>query len=575
MNPAVSARVDASPDSASVPGQLIAASRAIEGGFLEAGQVLVETGDGLGLLIASLDMFSGEDFAQTVASTTGDLKSAAANLMALPAQHVARGQGIGRLATAGKSLGVAIDDVRRELSFLRNIGISVKIVAAGIPASTLHMVDFAREICECIERGAARLERFDADLRALQDVFNEALRQEASLAGQCDALLDTVPQGLNANATDILAHNQRIALAATEVGTLARAIRKKVGAALGGLQIGDSTRQRIEHVGEALDLAAAETHLTVEQHGRLDGLMGRLLSAQLRATVNSFRTDFARVGDSLAGIARDASDILSLRDLSLGRSAGNDEGILRRLEIHVTQALALVDEMSVAEGRAMEMGRQAVTASTSLGGQMTDLLSIQTDVQQMALNAALKCTGIGDAGKPLRVIASELGAHAICLKTSVEAALGAVEAMAQDARLLSASDPVGAGGARTAAEVGAQLSQVTRTLKEAGDSAESGLAAVGCQGEAVIAALQRAVDRLDSQRQIGVALDDAALKLDSGAPAPATDDLCGVLGDLLARVNQRYTMAHEREIHAAFLADIGLAADVDAPSSDLRLALAG
>ena len=566
MNPAVASPVGAKRAPPPVSGQLVAASKAIEVGFLEAGEVLGQTVDGLGLLIASLDALCGEEFAQTVASTTGDLKSAAADLIALPTRHTARGQGIERLAATGQSLGLAIEDVRRELSYLRILGISVKIVTASIPNTTQHLIDFAREICECIERGSVRLEHFDADLQALRVVFDDALRQEASLAGQCGALLDTVPQGLNDNAAAMITHNRGIADAAVEIGGLARAIRKKVGSALGGLQIGDSTRQRIEHVSEALDLAAAETNLSSDQYARLEVLLGGLLSAQLGATVEVFRSDFARVGDALAGIASDASEILRLRDLSLGRSTEDDQGILRRLESHVGHALVLVDEMSVAEDRAMAMGGAAVAATSSLAGQITGLLSIQTDVQQMALNAALKCTRIGDAGKPLRIIASELGMHAVCLRAGVQAALEAVSAMSMDARLLSGSDSEEAGATRTAAEVGAQLSEVTQRLRQAGDSAESDLAAVAQQGDAVVDTLRRAVNRLDFQRQIGVTLDEAALMLAGGADrgAPETEDFSDVLNAILAQVNKSYTMVQERQIHGEFLADCGIEAEAEA-----------
>jgi hypothetical protein len=168
----------------------------------------------------------------------------------------------------------------------------------------------------------------------------------------------------------------------------------------------------------------------------------------------------------------------------------------------------------------------------------------------MALNTTLKCARIGDAGKPLSVIAIEMRSHAGLLETSAQRALATLEALAADA-IRMAEDP-GEGGS-----AGAALTAATERLRKANATVEADLAEVAQQGETVVRALGDAAARLDFHGEIGKALDAAAEMLNRGQlgvdPADADPEL---LADLLQTLAKAYTMAQEREIHAALTAGL-------------------
>ena len=113
---------------------------------------------------------------------------------------------------------------------------------------------FAQEISDRIESGRVEVERFAADVAALHDQLSAALVQEQALAGECERLIPTVPDALAASGSDIAGHHEKVARVAAEVRALAQDIQRKVGSALAALQVGDSTRQRIEHVQQGLRL---------------------------------------------------------------------------------------------------------------------------------------------------------------------------------------------------------------------------------------------------------------------------------------------------------------------------------
>jgi hypothetical protein len=74
-------------------------------------------------------------------------------------------------------------------------------------------------------------------------------------------LLPAVPNGLTASAADVAAYHHQIKQVATDAIAFACDVQEKVGASLAALQIGDITRQRIEHAQKALDHLAAVDRL--------------------------------------------------------------------------------------------------------------------------------------------------------------------------------------------------------------------------------------------------------------------------------------------------------------------------
>ena len=546
--------------------RLDAASRAIDGHFLALGDILGQAVEGLGKLVAGLDQIQATLDPQLVAATTADLEAAARDFKSLPQRHSERVQVTQRLAGDADRLSVGIDDMRRTLAYLRVFAINIKITAGGIATAGREFGDFAQEIGDCIALGRKRLDAFEVDLAHLRGGFNAAFTQEQTLAGQCGRLLPAVPDGLTANAAAMVTHHQRIGQVAGEVSVLARAVQKKTGAALGGLQVGDITRQRIEHVSEALALLEGLEGVSAEQAARIGAVIHHLLDAQLQATAEDFHRDIGRISQAMAGLADDAREILRLRELMLGRSNGDEKGFLRQIEAHLSQALTLVTDMDGADRQALALGASVSVAAADLSAQITELRSIKTDVQYMALNTTLKCGRLGDVGKPLAVIATELRLHAGAMDASAQAALSALATLTEGARLIADDQSNQAGG--FAQGVGDSLGQVAEQLRLAGDKVDTNLAQVARDGDDVVKGLGRAHARMDFETEIGAILEAAAdsLAQDAGADQGPLDDIAAPLTSLLAAIAKRYTMKQERDVHHQLTEGLGLDAATAEPN---------
>jgi len=557
---AVSASTLPSSSGSEIDGRLESARQTIESRFLEAGTGLSKAVEGVGGLIAALDGIRQTLDTGNLGATTGELAKAAQSLRTLPESLDERRGRVAELVRVGEGLSGGIDEMRQHLAYLRVFAINIKITSGGIAAAGPEFAIFAQEIYDCIEMGRAQLDDFNADLMALDTTLRGALAQEHDLGRHCLALLPAVPDALMVSANAIADNHARIGAMAMRVTAIARDIQKKVGGGLADLQIGDITRQRIEHVQSGLKFMAeaqGQARLSPDQDHRLRSYVHRLLAAQLGATSEDFHRDVSRIGLTVSGMAADASELSRLRDQTNGQDGGAEGGFLRSLDTHVSQALGLVGDMTAGEQAAENVSRSAVQVASELTQRIAGIQDMRADVQMMALNTTLKCSRIGDTGKPLGVIAVELRQHSIHLEKSAAGTLTALEGLASTAQALARrGDDAEDGRAAAAASV---LGGAVALIRKAGDGVDADLASAARQGAEVVDMLRRAADRFDFHRQIGAVLDAAANDLLSevGDSDIVTADIADVLRPIMDRLARQYTMAQERDVHRAWTEDLG------------------
>jgi hypothetical protein len=236
--------------------------------------------------------------------------------------------------------------------------------------------------------------------------------------------------------------------------------------------------------------------------------------------------------------------------------------------LQLGEASDLVGRVEAAEDDAVATARGAAAAVEALNRRIAALQAIKTDVQQMALNTTLKCARMGDPGKPLSVIAIELRSHAGLLEVSAQRALGVLE------QLAAAAGELVADHAESAA--GEALAVATERLRKANTTVEADLSALADQGAKVVRALQDAAARLDFKGEIGTVLETAAASLRAPSHPPLEEADGPAVAEILQAVAKSYTMAQEREVHAALTAGLPQAAEpapaepAAAPADDLE-----
>ncbi len=528
----------------------------IEEKFLAAGDLLAETIDGIGALIAGLDRLTANFDAEAVAQTTHDLNAAASMLEALPesyAKHQARMAEVGktRVALEGR-----IADMRSTLAYMRAFTINIKVIAAGIPNSNMDFSLFAKGIDEGIKLGLAELASFETDLEALQGKLAAADTQSGTLGARIAQLFPPARAELIASAGVLTAQNQRIAQSTNRAADLARTIRKRVGRTLAALQIGDITRQRIEHVQHSL--AGLDAALAVlPNRGRMAAaaLMHALYASQIVATSKAFGAEIAEIERSMGDMARDAKELVGLQNLVYRTDDRKGPGLLHALEARISQVQALVADIDGADQAALATSRTMASALLGLNARVLEIQKIKTNVHYMALNTHLKCSQIGEAGHSLRVVVVELRSHSKLLELGASATLEMLDRLSQlAADITGAPDDDGA-AVRATQTAAAALTAAGARISTAGTRTDADMAALVAQGGAVLTMLEDSVGRLAFQDDIGAILDQAAdgFAPPDEPPHPPGDGDVAALQSTLAALDASYTMAQERDTHREFL----------------------
>jgi hypothetical protein len=547
--------------------RLSATRNAVEGKFLEAGDVLAKTVEGVGGLVSTLDALIAALDPEMVADTTHGLTHSADTLLRLPEGRAARRGQIEGLLKSHRGLDEKVGEMHRILAYLRIFAVNIRITAASIPAAHLEFASFSDEIASCIEGAARELDAFGRELRVLGDDLEQASVRQRQLAKLHARMLPAVPNALHDDATTLGAERHRFSELATSVAALAREVQSKTAKALTALQVGDSCRQRIEHVESGLALLEEVcAQLDPAAAAEVRGALAKLLAELLRAGAHDFRVDTTRISDNIVGLARDARSIARLGELAAGKTSERDGGALRSLEADVGRALELVKEMEESEREASTLAESAAGMARALSSRISGIQSMRKDVQQMALNAALKSNRIGDAAKPLSVIAAQLRQYGSELESSGVAALELVAQLGVQADSLAAS----ATGTAADGEIASGLSTAVEKIGQASAAIERQIATASGAGTTVIEILDRAARRLDLQSSIGDVLEEVAGAVDAGAASGPVraDSARAALADAFDRIATSYTMVQEREVHRRVTSALGLdVAVTDAPAA--------
>ncbi|MGB8600624.1 MAG: hypothetical protein WCD42_00330 [Rhizomicrobium sp.] len=546
--------------------RLETARRIIEERFLAAGAQLSKYFKGLESLTATLDRLLETLNTDIVSATTANLETAAAKLYALPDSHRHRTDNIAILGDCCATLAEQIDDMKSDLAYMRVFTVNIKIVAGGIGDAGSEFSLFAEDIADCVVRVTEELDSIATDTAKLQANQRAALKQATALSRRITTLLPAVPDELVRSAGTMGEHYRGVAAAAGQVKELARDIRKAISRILLALQIGDSTRQRIEHIQNGI--RATQTHDALRNHDQAQAASAYLYAleaAQLTAAAGHFNREVDEINRSLVELAQTARQLLQLHNLTFRDGSTGKGSFLGILESRLNDARELVGNIEKTDTATATTGREAAVAAEKLNKRILQIQLLKNDVQYMALNTTLKCCQIGEIGQPLSVVAIELRAHAEKLEEEAGQSLVVLEKLMQASGELSNTAATG----QTLGQIAAQaLHHAATRLSEANEKTEREISEIVTLGDDVARGLEQSAKQKSIQHDIGdtLALVAGAMSNLAGALPPCPPEIAAPLRQVLETLASDYTMAEERDVHRTVLAAWQMAQEEDIPA---------
>jgi prefoldin subunit 5 len=335
------------------------------------------------------------------------------------------------------------------------------------------------------------------------------------------------------------------------------------------MQIGDTSRQRIEHSEFALTLvarlfgrdsrSAVDFDLSAvpagEKHRLLDAITALTL-AQLIDTAEELDSQVGEIAASLGKLAGDAHEIAGLGQQTYSADGAQNGragagSFLSELEDDVSHARGLLEDLRNAQTEGDGVMAGVLETTKTLVRNISAIQSLESDIRLMGLNTTLRSSRLGNEGRALTVIAQELRTCSNLTATEAEAVLSDLDAMVEAAGASAGADPE-----RRLAEItdlsGILVRSVDRLSKTA-DSLSAALETLDRESEAVASSLRQTSTEIRAKAEIGATLRRASTALSGVQGETPIDEELGDPGKIFAGIFGKYTMAREREVHARVL----------------------
>ena len=402
---------------------------AIESAFLSAGQGLSSGLAAFRSLTDGLAALGAEFDGGSTASAALSLGRMSRRLRRIAERLPAEGLELGELLDGNRGLRRKFDDLVGDMRMMVIVSRSARLEAVVSDEQRVSLEAFSRTIDDQIGDVQRRIDRFAADhgqLTALLErdarahlAFDERFRDRlVALAAALDEALAEIGERRDAG------------LAFTgDAAAKARGIAQSAGLALVSLQVGDNTRQRLEHVTHALERADAllaggggdaATAATAD-------LLCRLQAAQLRDSVATFAGEASCILDTFALLGREAGGLAAAGRTTYGHADAGAGSFMAAFRARFADAMDIV--------AACEANRTAVEHAIgelrhmleALGATLTTLDAASEGLVIVAMNVGLKAARLGSRGRglvtvagELKRLASEISLHAVSLLSTFQ-----------------------------------------------------------------------------------------------------------------------------------------------------------
>jgi hypothetical protein len=459
----------------------------------------------------------------------------------------------------------------RDMSVL---AVNARIAAASLSIGMLDFTVFTSEIARLACHATAAVQQIAGAHRQFATLLGTARQQHAAFERTHAVRLEEAAEGLSATLDAIEGRRARAADTALEIGTRSKAIGERINLAVASLQIGDITRQRVEHIDDALGLllggvapadgaapAAWRDGLDARHCDAVVAEVSRLLCAQLAEMLAAFERESGQVASALASVAA-ANRAMQELDARTYGGAGTHGSFLGDLAGEMRKVSALLQQCDVGRAAIDQASGAMAEHLDALGTHIGGVSEIEADMRLLGLNTALRCGRLGSEGRVLNVIAQQLRVYGGSVIADAQAVTGSLRELTETSAALAAV--VASRNAVGLDALERQMSRSVERLAAVGASLARSLELVESEGGDVARLLAAAGEAIGRETAIATALRRMLGEFDRVAAAArhAAAQACGPGGVpavprtlLMSLIQDRYTMSAERQVHGAVVAD--------------------
>ncbi|MGE5517128.1 MAG: hypothetical protein ACM31D_15075 [Bacteroidota bacterium] len=520
----------------------------IEPVFTEAGGALADSVGHLDDLKRRFAAMAGRIEAEDVQSAVAALREVSAGLSALAERTAVSEQRLNDLHARAAALAPAINRLKKVIGEVQVLAVNAKVEAAHVTVRDVDFSVFTREIGRLAALAGTSLGRLADELSELLATLSAARRDLATFMREHRQSVAQVGAQLGQGLTAMADRSQQSAQAIRDLAELSGRMAGTVAHAVEGLQVGDMTRQRGEHVVEALQTlleVAGIADLPPAHRATLVSSVCRLQAAQAESAAADLGRETAMIGSNLDALAADVAGLPPRCAAAYG--AGGGGSFLAELGAHMQAAQHLLGVYAGAQGGIDRLVGQISQIVAGMVGHIEAIHSIEADMRVMGLNATFKCSRLGAQGRGLSVIAQELRAYSNRTAEDGSVIMGELAGLTQAAERMDREENSG----QAAGQMEAAMASAVQVLDAVGADITASIHALSRGCAQVSQSLDKARRQMEAHPEFANTLADVARTLNDAVGTDIPD--AAALGDIRAEVldllRTRYTMAAERKVH--------------------------
>lgn len=555
-------RVEASPatgagEYAALADELAGPRRALEKAFLDMGDRLMDCARLLREITSAHEGMPAELQSEEFASAVASMHTLREEAGRISGTNETDGAQVETLSALSASLYEPIDELNKAVRNLRLIAVNARIVAAGIRSHTGDFDAFALEMVDLGRNATSIVAEFTESHARLVGTLGSALAANESFRQRHGGTLAAIADRLATQLATTETHKLRAVSDAAESGRLAKQISSRIGDAVSALQIGDITRQRLEHIEDGLRDVDREG-----AHAATATAVCQLQLLQLDDTGGDYSREVASFAATLRSLSSDARHVLddsrAQSEALLAKGGTALAGLARDLKA----MMLVLGDFEAMRAELAKLRAEVAESVSTMRERMEAIGDLEQSMRLLSINTAVRCSRLGEEGRALRVIAQEmreLAAH------TVEAAATVTDRLEEARSLLGSPDEADrAADAPTslAQDAAAAVDQLDLVVARLGQRAST----IGASGPRATGLLQQAADAAQSHETHADAWQSVRDRLEhlagdaenTAAPSP----------DFFTRLRARYTMVSERHVHDAFCSSFDVAGADDEAAED-------
>ncbi len=540
---------------------------AIDGAFVNVGGRLAECAEILSRLTETFEALPVDLEGADLTEATGRLAVVGRRAGEISVALRAEQADLTRLVVSLARAAHPISDLRRTVKMMSIVAINARVVAASVVSEQEDFSVFTTDIAQLSDSATATIADFSRTYESLTGVVEEAAATRGSFEAAHRDTLAGLATELETDLAEVTEQRLTSVRSSAITGQMSRAIAGKVATTVMALQVGDATRQRVEHVEAALRnlslliLPRAAGEGDHAKHGgggdqTLVSSIAELQRRQLAGARESLILEMAAGADALTQLSQDVQSVLD-HARSVYGSAEN-RSALSELHGAVRRAVTVLRDC---EGEREKLDKVAGAVSDTVKVLLDHVEAVQEIEYKMrlvSLNAAVKCAQLGPRGRALDVIAQQLRT---LTGETVVSAHEAVERLNEAATFSAAFTSSAGAGAGRVGDLEREATAALNQLETVGLRMKKALVELYADGPKVAERLDGAVDSLANHGAISEALSDIELSIAGLDPPPFTGEgdhaKHGGGGDptldtFLSTLRKRYTMDAERRLHDTF-----------------------